>query len=628
MVEYRHRCKEKEYIEEKYNKKKGYKEERRYKSLIDHFDAYRLVLKEFDNIISDFPRFGRTLMEFLEYDYTSYNYIIVDETQDLDRLKLEAIIKLYKIHEKNKNNCLMFLYDVSQSIYDYSWLGNGRTFKSLGLNVAGRIKKLETSYRTSRQIHQAANDLISYYKKYTENEENELKPIFKGTEEGIKPIVFDFYKNKKNNIENSEREKKEKETFLKIIKELVKNSYEYKDIMVIAKTIRDVDAIYTYLCTDNHIPSEKYIRENNRDKNKINFRSNTVKILTIHNAKGLESKAVFILRTGALDIIKDFDEKEDEELKNANILYTAMTRAKELLFISSDAKYIPKIDKKYLSYIDDYENFDINSHLQASIEENKIFIDTNKTDRFENLVEEIKKQREIEQKKKAQEELEIQQKFFNTTIVSEISEEEIRKKFYNVDEDIISLIIEAENLYDFYKKKSIGSSTVYGVYAKILEFMLKKFFNKLDSGYDEGQTLGGTVYHMYKYEKLEQFYNDINKMRIVKNRNNATHSTLDQDSSLEDIREYLITNNNITKLQEAINEQLKIELKEPEKIEKNVYISGENKTVRVNQKEYYSYLLDNDEMAICKDKIPPNTYKIEGHYTSSRGLKIFVIEKY
>lgn len=223
--------------------------------------------------------------------------------------------------------------------------------------------------------------------------------------------------------------------------------------MVIAKTIRDVDAIYTYLCTDNHIPSEKYIRENNRDKNKINFRSNTVKILTIHNAKGLESKVVFILRTGALDIIKDFDEKEDEELKNANILYTAMTRAKELLFISSDAKYIPKIDKKYLSYIDDYENFDINSHLQASIEENKIFIDTNKTDRFENLVEEIKKQREIEQKKKAQEELEIQQKFFNTTIVSEISEEEIRKKFYNVDEDIISLIIEAENLYDFYKKE-------------------------------------------------------------------------------------------------------------------------------------------------------------------------------
>ena len=153
---------------------KKYRERMVSQNKIDYLDACILALRK--NNFSNF---------------LDYNHIIVDEAQDLSKLKLMFITGINKLNLEKAENSLMFLYDSSQSVYDESWLGYGRPFSSIGLNVK-KIKKLEVSYRTTRQIHQAANSLISYYKDQNPDKETELNPVFAGNEEGINPITFRF----------------------------------------------------------------------------------------------------------------------------------------------------------------------------------------------------------------------------------------------------------------------------------------------------------------------------------------------------------------------------------------------------------------------------------------------------
>ena len=119
---------------------KKYRERMLSQNKIDYLDACILALKK--NNFSNF---------------LDYNHIIVDEAQDLSKLKLMFITSLNRLNLEKDENSLMFLYDSSQNVYDDSWLGYGRSFSSIGLDVKGKIKKLEVSYRTTRQIHQAAN---------------------------------------------------------------------------------------------------------------------------------------------------------------------------------------------------------------------------------------------------------------------------------------------------------------------------------------------------------------------------------------------------------------------------------------------------------------------------------------
>ena len=202
---------------------KKYRERMLSQNKIDYLDACILALKK--NNFSNF---------------LDYNHIIVDEAQDLSKLKLMFITSLNRLNLEKDENSLMFLYDSSQNVYDDSWLGYGRSFSWIGLDVKGKIKKLEVSYRTTRQIHQAANSLISYYKEQNLDKETELNPVFAGNEEGINPITFNF-----NNKED------EIETFVSIIKNLTKKGYDYKDIMIVAFTNNDLKEL------DNSLFREK-----------------------------------------------------------------------------------------------------------------------------------------------------------------------------------------------------------------------------------------------------------------------------------------------------------------------------------------------------------------------------------
>ena len=669
---------------------------------IDYYDACILALK----------RSELTL-------FSEYNHIIVDEAQDLSKLKLSFIVKLNNNNQTKVENSLMFLYDSSQNVYDESWLGYGRAFSSIGLDVRRRIKKLEVSYRTTRQIHQAANNLISYYKEQNIDKETELKPTFAGTEEGIKPMVFDF---------NSRDE--ELKTVSNIIKKITKKMYKAKDIMIISFTNNSLREIKNFL---NSQGIEAYILDGDKIENNSNeLIEDAIKILTVNNAKGLESKVVFIANTESLSQLINNGEKDENEIniRNTKRLYTAMTRAQELLFIFKDEKYIGKINDKYITNIESYENLNIDSYLAADLEVNSVFIETNTTDRYKNLIQEYNKQteeyeklkekqaKELENLKKENEKLKFQQveeyekqikKFEKQIKENEKAKEKLKKekeklkeekrkeieqvkleqvekyekqiqeyekqieeneklkeelkkakennefKLENIDkiikdkdeflkkevakdyeelaEKYVVMISEAEILHSSFERGSIGPDFVYVAYAKVLENIIRDFLDGLNQGYETKVTLGTLIGYIRKFSELRPICKTLDSLKFVPIRNEGAHRNIGDNDELKKLRKYLVEEKIILKLyritQEKLNEKIDI-YKKVEKFGELTRGVGSPKTgtIRINSKNYYPYLIDNDDLAVSKDKIQVGTYKMNGHYTISKGTKVYVIEEF
>lgn len=574
---------------------KKYRQKMVSQNKIDYLDACILALRK--NDLSNF---------------SEYNHIIVDEAQDLSKLKLMFITSLNNLNLEKDENSLMFLYDSSQNVYDESWLGYGRSFSSIGLDIKGKTKKLEISYRTTRQIHQAANSLISYYKEKNIDKESEINPVFAGNEEGINPITFRF-----NNKED------EIETFVSIIKNLTKKGYDYRDIMIVAFTNNDLKELDLSLFRER-IPA--YILDGEGiEKNRIKLNDNKVKLLSVNNAKGLESKIVFIFNTVALSYINKNEEKDEEEIqiRNTKKLYTAMTRAQELLFISEDEKYIDKIDEKYLTKIDDYHNLDIDSYLAADLDANDFLINSNRTDRFNNIREAYKVQAEEEEKAKEKSEIKLQESIINLlTNSNQDLKNKIENNFEDLDIKYKKMILEAELLYFAFKSNFLNGSLVYIAYAKIIEHMLREFLETQDQT-EKKLTLGGILCQVRGIKGMKKILQNIYYIDLVYNRNDATHNELKDNKQVDVIRKYLIEEEGVLKIRDAIHEEVSLS---QEEVEKEGNLVNNYTIVIFNQRDYCSYLLDNDELVIYQKKLSEGNYKLKGHYINKSGKKYYRID--
>jgi len=278
-------------------------------------------------------------------EYRKYTHIIIDEAQDLSKTKLEFIKKLKK---DTPNSSMMFLYDSSQSIYENSWLGSGRSFKSLGLDVLGRKTKILTqSFRTTKEIHSAAHNMLLKDEEIAK-QEGFIKPEFLNSN-GIKPF-FSYSKTFEDQINS----------VAKLITNL-KNKYKYKDneIMIASKNAKSLEKISLEL--NKYNVNNALIKKNGHD-----FTKDQVGLITIHSIKGLESKVVILLDINEGVIPKITEEGiEDEDIrKDRKLLYVGMTRASEILYISSwgeKSRFIDDFDEGYLNIVtDENKSFDTN----------------------------------------------------------------------------------------------------------------------------------------------------------------------------------------------------------------------------------------------------------------------------
>lgn len=287
-----------------------------------------------DNLV-DFQDIALMALEEVKFRVEKkYTHVIIDETQDLTKVQLEFIQKLYM----NKNySCMLFVADNAQSIYPQSWLVKGRSFSSIGLDMKGKSTSLSKNYRTTTQIAQAAYSLIQNDINIVEDD-NFVKPSLID-KQGVYPV----YRDCKNKVLESEY-------ISNLINNDLKNKYSYKDIAIISKLKNKLKEIKIYL-EKNNIP---YKELNNNSE--IDFNDDCVKLMTMHSIKGLEFKVVMI--TGLNDkciplksVANEFEDSDLVESRDRKLLYVGMTRATEQLFLTSDgnpSKFIKEISYKYL----------------------------------------------------------------------------------------------------------------------------------------------------------------------------------------------------------------------------------------------------------------------------------------
>ncbi|SGZ09234.1 UvrD-helicase domain-containing protein [Moritella viscosa] len=248
-------------------------------------------------------------------ELNKFDHILIDEAQFFAPSWLQLVKK--SLHSYGQ---LFMCADPNQG-----FLKNRLSWKSVGLNVRGRTKKLSHSYRTTYEIMIAANALLS---SLNESGEDFIKPNFDKMERGSKPLVI-----------YSDTPQDEKTRFLNELHQCTEQpGISLNQIMVLcggsitpwvlAKNIEDKIGKG---CVNNLNGSYAPQAQNY---------ANQIKLMNINSCTGMESGITFVLGVGDILIqskninLKE-DEKESIEQESIRKLYVAMTRAGQKLVLFS-----------------------------------------------------------------------------------------------------------------------------------------------------------------------------------------------------------------------------------------------------------------------------------------------------
>lgn len=278
-------------------------------AIFDVFCTYEKALE--CNQLTDFKSMALYVLQDLQKGTLhpdDYDYIIVDESQDLSRAQLEIIRYMYG---DPADHTILFITDVAQSIYVQSWLSK-HSFKSIGFDMSGRSNILSKNYRTTRQIAEAAYALLVHDDSLTKNSDF-VQPVSL-ERNGPKPRYHSFVS--------------EEEEFDFLTKEIKKCSEQYalRDIVVVARNNSYLQTARNYLISHG---VDAAVFQKKQEKNL--FQTDSVKLFTMHSIKGLEAPIVFLIGLNQ-DILPARPDLLDEDRK---LLYVGMTRAKECLYMSN-----------------------------------------------------------------------------------------------------------------------------------------------------------------------------------------------------------------------------------------------------------------------------------------------------
>lgn len=292
-----------------------------------------------------------------------FDHIIIDEAQDFSKLHLE-FIKLISNIDSNTESSITFFMDINQTInIEKAWcLNNERNLEDANFEIKEEnVLYLNRCYRNVEEIYSVAEKLLDNDCYKSNNISTD--------ERGIKPLRL-----KSRTLEE------EINNVITIIDILInKYQYKYSDFTIISQFTKTLE---------EKLKNKFPITSKNENNNSIN-------LTTFYSAKGIESKVVFVL--GLNDEYfpskKIFPLKSNDEIieEGKKLLFVAMTRATELLFLSSLYK-----ESSIFSFFDeddfinlDFENnnFDIIFGRELSTNEN---ITTENESKRYDIIKEIK----------------------------------------------------------------------------------------------------------------------------------------------------------------------------------------------------------------------------------------------
>ncbi len=260
-----------------------------------------------------------------------YKSIVIDEAQDLGPHMLRFVRAL----TDKKHNDIMFCGDTGQSLYyrNHSWLQHG-------IDIRGKSSNLYINYRTSKQIKDYADVLNEDILELTDSQVENRKSI--STFSGPKPEIKSF----DNQID-------EVDGLVKWIKSKINQGIDLHEMIILSREVSGLK------------PFSKKLKENNISCWELdassNFIYNEVGLATVRRVKGLEYRCVAIVNCNEdqfpsekeLAKIGDISDEDDFLIREINLLYVAMTRARDNLYISHTGP-----SSMYLDNIEDYSNKD------------------------------------------------------------------------------------------------------------------------------------------------------------------------------------------------------------------------------------------------------------------------------
>lgn len=243
-----------------------------------------------------------------------YTHIVVDEAQDIGVSQLRFLAALIG----GRPDGLFFAGDLGQRIFQapFSW-------SSLGVDVRGRSNTLRINYRTSHQIRQQADRLLSPEVSDVDGNQ-EIRGNAQSVFNGPSPTIF-----------QADIEEAEQDYVGAWIKARIAEGLEPQQIAVFVRSEKQLDRARAAITTASAKTCEL-------DEN-LRTRAGYVTLSTMHLAKGLEFRAVVVMAVDE-DVIPDPDRIQamadlsqlpDLYETERHLLYVACTRAREHLLVTS-----------------------------------------------------------------------------------------------------------------------------------------------------------------------------------------------------------------------------------------------------------------------------------------------------
>jgi superfamily I DNA/RNA helicase/mRNA-degrading endonuclease RelE of RelBE toxin-antitoxin system len=270
-----------------------------------------------------------------ERPYETYYGVVVDEIQDLH----ESAMRLIKeIADPNLQN-LLLIGDGQQQIYQA-----GFSLRETGIEIVGRSRILRQNYRNTKPILESAYNMIKDMEFDDLGDDGapvKYSPEY-ASRGGKKPIL------KRCSSEWDEQ----KWIALELQRLLSTVPVPFPgDIAILARTTHKLLSIQNALRNLSFttcVLSKENVREY-LDKG-------TIKLVTMHSAKGLEFKVIFIVGMSQGEYPFSTNQSrggisEDALEREQRLLYVAMTRARDMLYISycgEPSKFIQKIEPSFL----------------------------------------------------------------------------------------------------------------------------------------------------------------------------------------------------------------------------------------------------------------------------------------
>jgi superfamily I DNA/RNA helicase len=242
-----------------------------------------------------------------------YHAVLIDEAQDFAPAWFQVALRLLK----PDTNLLFIVADGAQKIYRraFSWA-------SLGIDIRGsRSRVLTRSYRSTYEILKAAYQVIRDGDIRRELEtwgEEVIEPemVTERMPHGPLPVLLRFT--------DPAREYAHLATE---IQRLLGSGYQPGDILVAGRR-RGILGELAQTLRDHDIPANVMTMQT------PSLTDPSVKVSTLHSAKGLEFRVVFICGLEALNDEGAESHTEMVETEERRLLYVGMTRARERLYIS------------------------------------------------------------------------------------------------------------------------------------------------------------------------------------------------------------------------------------------------------------------------------------------------------